>query len=67
MGSVVVHAKSNASPEADASVVSDGSIDRNEILPVISLWKTVLIERVKGHDPVPPPGFVEKSNTCVVS
>jgi hypothetical protein len=50
-----------------AAEVSDGSIDRNEILPVISLWKTVLIERAKGHDPVPPPGFVEHSSACVVS
>jgi hypothetical protein len=44
--------------------VSDGSIDRSEMLPVISLWKTVLIERMKGVDPVPPPGFVEPSKSC---
>lgn len=53
--------------EGPADADSDGCIDRNEILPVISLWKTVLIERAKGHDPVPPPGFVEHSSACVVS
>ena len=45
--------------------VSDGSIDRNEMLPVISLWKTVLIERMKGFDPVPPPGYVEPKKSCL--
>ena len=50
--------------QIDEAAVSDGSIDRSEMLPVISLWKTVLIERMKGVDPVPPPGFVEPSKSC---
>mmetsp|Transcript_29929 Transcript_29929/g.35300 ORF Transcript_29929/g.35300 Transcript_29929/m.35300 type:complete len:203 (+) Transcript_29929:140-748(+) len=46
--------------------VSDGSIDRNEILPVISLWKQVLIERVKGNDPVENARRA-RSRMCIVS
>jgi len=50
----------------DAHRVSDGEIDRDEIIPVISVWKHILIERVKGNDPVAA-ALKSKSRACVVS
>ena len=70
MGSAVnnLRGPSKGLDQDTEAAVSDGSIDRNEMLPVISLWKTVLIERAKGHDPVPPPEIATApSKACMIS